>query len=371
MKLVHALLITLPLSASVAQAPGYSRERARIDSLVNAEVSGTPIAGLAIAVVKGRDTLVMRGYGFADIENEVPATPAHVFRIGSVTKQFTSSAIMQLVEQGRLSLEDTLGALLPNMPASWRKVTLRQLLNHTSGIPSYTSTPRWQPRWRDDVAVDSLLGFVSGDTMNFAAGSQFRYNNTGYVLLGMIVEKTSGQPYARYVEDSFSKPLGLTGTMYCTARPIIKRRAQGYERQGKQLVNAEYLSMTHPHAAGALCSTVRDLIKWNDALHRGVVVKPASLGLMATPVSGAAATARYGFGLGLDTLSGHRRVAHGGGIHGFQSMLAHYPDDGLTVAVLSNSTPAPVGRIATNIARIVLGLPVEAAPPPRPVTPEE
>lgn len=365
MKLAHALLAILPVSASFAQAPGYARERARIDSLVSAEVSSTPIAGMTIAVVKGRDTLAMRGYGFADLENDVTATPAHVFRIGSVTKQFTSAAIMQLVDQGRLSLVDTLGALLPNMPAAWRRVTLRQLLNHTSGIPSYTDTPRWRPRWRDDMLTDSILGLVSGDTMNFVAGSKFRYNNSGYVLLGMILEKLSGQTYARYLEEKIYKPLGLTETMYCYPRPVIKRRAVGYDRTGKQLFNAEYLSMTQPHAAGALCSTVRDLVKWNDALHRGAVVTAASLALMATPVPGAAATARYGFGLGLDTLSGHKRVSHGGGIHGFQSMLAYYPNDSLTVVVLSNSTPAPVGLIAGNLARIVFGLPLEGITPPR------
>ena len=138
MRLFFALPVVLPLCAIAAQAPSYARERASIDSLVSAELSGTPIAGVSAAVVKGRDTIVMRGWGFADIENDVPVTPASVFRIGSITKQFTSAAIMQLVEQKKLGLEDSLGALLPNVPVAWRKVTLRQLLNHTSGIPSYT-----------------------------------------------------------------------------------------------------------------------------------------------------------------------------------------------------------------------------------------
>jgi len=361
-----SLVLLLFPTLGIAQSRSYARERARIDSLVSAEVSGTPVAGLAVAVVKGRDTIALKGWGFADLENDVRATPAHVFRIGSVTKQFTSAAIMQLVEKGKVSLDDTLGAMLSNVPVAWRKVTLRQLLNHTSGIPSYTDLgPSWARRWREDMTPDTIVGLVARDTMNFAAGSRWRYNNTGYVLLGMIIEKASGQQYERYLQDQIFKPLGLNETSYCPTRPIVKNRAQGYDyvRTRREFVNAEYLSMTQPHAAGALCSSARDLVRWNEALQRGSVVTSASLNLMVTPVAGAAAGSRYGFGLGLDTLNGHRRIQHGGGIHGFASMLAYYPNDSLTVVVLANSVPAPVGRIAAQIARIMFGLPLADVPP--------
>src|SRR6266566_5133124 len=167
MRIWFALILLVPAVAG-SQAPSYARERARMDSLISAEVNGTPIAGLAVAVVKGRDTILSRGWGFADVENEVPVTTASIFRIGSITKQFTSSAIMQLVEKRRLSLDDTLGALLPNMPVTWRKVTLRQLLNHTSGIPNYTDIgPKWFVRIREDMVPDSLLAFTARDTVNF------------------------------------------------------------------------------------------------------------------------------------------------------------------------------------------------------------
>jgi len=362
---LHSIALSLLPVVVAAQAPTYARERARIDSLVAADVASTPIAGLAIAVVKGRDTIAMRGYGYADVENDVPVTPASVFRIGSVTKQFTSAAIMQLVDKGRLSLDDTLGAMLPNMPAAWRKVTLRQLLNHTSGIPSYTDVgPKWQRRWREDMLPDSLLAFTVSDTMNFAPGSNWRYDNTGYVLLGMILDKVTGQPYPKYLQEQFFKPLGLASTMYCYTQPLIKHRALGYERRGKQLVNAEYLSMTQPYSAGALCSTVGDLVKWNQALQVGGLVSRPSFTQMTTPL-GAAVKPRYGFGLATDSLSGHRRISHSGGIHGFQSELAYYPSDSLTVVVLANSTPAPVGLIAGNLARVVFGLPLEGMTQPR------
>jgi len=346
-------------SPVLAQAPSYARERARMDSLISAEVARTPIAGLSVAVVKGRDTILAKGWGYADIENDVPVTTAHVFRVGSITKQFTSAAIMQLVEKGRLSLDDTLGAMLPNMPASWRPVTLRQLLNHTSGIQSYTGIAPWQRRWREDMSPDTIVRLVAADTLNFAPGSRWRYNNTGYVLLGMILDRATGKEYPKYLDEQFFKPLGLKNTMYCHTAPIIKHRALGYMLQGKELVNAEYLSMTQPYSAGALCSTVSDLVKWTRALHGGGVVTPASFRQMTTPI-GAAAASHYGFGIGSDSLGTHRRVAHGGGIHGFLSMLAHYPDDSLTVVVLANSSPAPVDQIATNLARIMFGMPVEA-----------
>lgn len=358
------LLILLPATLA-AQAPSYARERARIDSLLAAEVAEGPIAGLGVAVVKGRDTIVLKGYGFANVEDDVPVTPVTVFRIGSVTKQFTSSAVMQLVEKGKLSLDDTLGAMLSSAPARWRGVTLRQLLNHTSGIPSYTDLgPRWQRRWREDMLTDTIIAMTAGDSMYFPPGTKWRYDNTGYVLLGMILERATGRPYARYLDDTFFKPLGLSGTMYCYNRPVIEHRAQGYDRLGKQFMNAEYLSMTQPYAAGSLCSTTGDLVKWTYALHSGKVVSATSFALMTTPV-GAAAASRYGFGLQIDSLEKHPRISHGGGIHGFVSMVARYPADSLTVVVLVNSVPAPIGILANNVARIIFGLPLEGIAPPR------
>jgi D-alanyl-D-alanine carboxypeptidase len=364
MRLLLALPGILPVIA-LAQAPSYGRERTRIDSLVSAEVRNAPIAGVAVAVVRGRDTIVMRGWGFADVENDVPVTPASVFRIGSITKQFTSAAIMQLVEKGRLSLEDTLGAMLPDVPPAWRKVTLRQLLNHTSGIPSYTDLgPRWFRRMREEMSPDSLLAFTTTDSMNFAPGSSWRYDNTGYVLLGMILDKATGSKYPNYLDDQLFKPLGLGSTMYCVTESIIKHRAQGYGRRGRQLTNADFLAMSQPYSAGALCSTVGDLVRWTQALHGGAVVSASSLTLMTTPV-GAAILRHYGFGLGVDSLAGHRRIAHGGGINGFLTHAAYYPDDSLVIVVLANTSPAPVDLMARNVARIVFGLSPEPAPPAR------
>jgi D-alanyl-D-alanine carboxypeptidase len=364
-----ALLTTLIAVALGSSAPASAQTpRARIvatvDSLATAFLAQGPVAGVSVAVVKGRDTIVMKGYGLADIENDVPATAQTVHRIGSITKQFTAAAIMRLVDEGKLALDDTLGKLLPSAQPAWRGVTLRRLLNHTSGIRSYTSTgPRWQRRWREDMSPDTIVGLVRDDTLDFKPGAQWRYNNTGYVLLGMIIERASGKPYATYLEETFYRPLGLSQTYYCSQRPIIKRRAQGYERVGSQLVNAEYLSMTQPFSAGALCSTVGDLIAWQRALTGGRVVRAASYAAMTTPetlTDGKALT--YGFGLGVGRLESHRRVSHGGGINGFITDLSYYPDDTLHIAVLANTSPSNPGRLSEQIARVTLGLPLRTAP---------
>jgi CubicO group peptidase (beta-lactamase class C family) len=371
--LVLALFAVTP--AAAAQRPPRAAVQRTVDSLVANALAEGPVAGMSVAVVRGRDTIVMKGYGFADIENEVPATAQSVYRIGSITKQFTAAAVMQLVEQNKISLNDTIGAYVPQIPASWHGATVRQLLNHTSGIPSYTSAgPRWTRRIREDLAHDSLLAIVAGDTLDFARGAQWRYNNTGYYLLGMLIERIAGRSYADEIAEHFAKPLGLTSTLYCGTQQIIKRRAHGYqEAPGGKLVNADVLSMHQPFAAGALCSTVGDLVAWQRALAAGRVVKPSSYTAMTTPIE-AAAGARYGFGLFRDTLAGRTRVHHGGGIHGFTSSLMYFPLDTLSVVVLANTVTQLTGRVASNIARAALGAPLSAGPPPLadlPATAEE
>jgi D-alanyl-D-alanine carboxypeptidase len=334
------------------------------DSLANAALKSGPVAALSIAVVRGRDTVVMKGYGFADMENDVPATAQTVFRIGSVTKQFTSAAIMRLVEQGTVSLDDDVTKYVPNAPVQGQKVLVRHLLNHTSGIPSYTDVgPAFGRRMRLDLSPDSLLAIVRTDSLQFEPGSHFYYNNTGYYLLGMIIEKVTGRKYGEYLNETFFTPHGLSSTMYCSVSPIIKRRAQGYERSPNGLVNASYISMELPYAAGSLCSTVGDLVAWTRLLHSGKIVSAPSFQAMTTPVKlPVPRPMSYGFGLVADTLGSHRRIQHGGGINGFISSLAHYPNDSLTIVVLANTAPAPSDQLADEIARVVFGMPARTAP---------
>jgi CubicO group peptidase (beta-lactamase class C family) len=344
-----AALLAGALAISVARAQDTRALVHYVDSVATVAVAEHRTAGVSVAVVKNGRTILAKGYGFADLENDVPATPETVYRIGSITKQFTSAAIMRLVEQGKLSLDDTLQKLLPNFPTQGNRVTVRHLLNHTSGIKSYTSLgPKWARVVRLDLAPDSVVALFANEPFDFKPGDAYRYNNSGYFLLGMIIEKLSGKPYGQYLQDEFFTPLNLKSTLYCDQAPLIRHRAQGYATQpGGKFINAEPLSMTQPYAAGSLCSTVNDLVVWTQALSSGKVVSPASYRLMTTPGTlkdGKPIT--YGFGLGTGTLGGHRQVSHNGGINGFISELHHYPDDSVITVV----------QLERLIARRALGI---------------
>lgn len=371
--LLLAALCLAPAATSAQRpaAPPAVVVRAQVDSLARAFVATAGAPGISVQVVRGRDTLVSAGYGMADLENRVPAAPSTVYRIGSITKQFTASAVMRLVEQGKLSLDDSIGALLPNLPEKWRGVTIRQLLNHTSGIPSYTNIgPAWIRRWGEDMPPDTLVALTARDSVWFAPGAQWRYDNSGYVVLGMLVERLTGESYASYIETNLVRPLGLQHTVYCDERRIIPGRARGYEREADGWRNATYLSMTQPYAAGALCSTVGDLARWNALLAAGRVVSAASYKAMTTPL-GAAQRNHYGFGLGADSLAGHFMVSHGGGINGFNTDNAYFPGDSLSVTVLTNSGASRPGPLLQNIARAALGVPLVGEPPRVSLTPQE
>jgi D-alanyl-D-alanine carboxypeptidase len=365
----HLLLCTIAMpSFALAQTGSRAKMVASIDSVVAAAMKDGRVAGMAVAVVKGRDTLLFKGYGLADVEDSVPVRPHTVFRIGSVTKQFTSAAIMKLVEQGKLSLDDEMSKYLPDIPTRGRKILVRHLLNHTSGIPSYTDIgPRWGRTIRLDLSHDSLLAIVKNDSLMFDPGANFYYNNTGYYILGVLIEKITGEKYGDYLAKTFFQPLGLRGTMYCDVRPIIRNRADGYDvAPNGQLVNTDYLSMNQPFAAGSLCSTIGDLVTWTRALESGRVVSRASYARMTAPEPlTSKRPMTYGYGLTVDTLGTHRVVSHGGGINGFAADLRHYPDDSLVIAVLSNTGSAPSGQVGAAIARVVLGVPAPAPVPPK------
>ena len=364
-----AALLTLPIGAAAAQsssaghgarvAPTRAEVAARVDSLVGAFIAEPEAPGVSVSIVRaGHDTLVFKGYGKADVENDVPATPATVYRIGSITKQFTAAAVMRLVERGSVHLDDPIGRYLPELPGAWRPVRIRQLLNHTSGIPSYTDLGEaWARRWGEYMPPDTLVALTANKPMDFEPGTGWRYDNTGYVLLGMLLEKVSGQPYGAYLDSTMFRPLGLSNTRYCDRAPLIAHRSQGYQREGKVFTNAPYLDMSQPYAAGALCSTVGDLARWDWLLATGKVVNQSSYTAMTSP-QGIATLDRYGFGLVRDAVDSHVRITHGGGINGFISSNAYFPDDSLSITVLANAAPSDPDALLTNIARVVFGIPL-------------
>lgn len=334
---IAALLAAGTAHAQIATPQERTAFVGRVDSLVHAYMADSHAPGVSVAVVHGRDTLVMKGFGLADLASHRPATPATIYEIGSNTKQFTAAAIMRLSEQHKLSIDDELSKYLPQIPLHGNRVTIRQLLTHTSGFPSYTDVEAWKAHWAEELTPDSIIGFVAKDTFDFAPGTRFKYDNSGYILLGMVIEKVSGEPYAKYLEREFFEPLGLTHTSYCPSHPTDPAFASGYSKKDDGVVPHEYLSMTQPYAAGSLCSTVGDFVKWQRDLASGTVVSPESFTQMSTAGTlNNGEHTHYGFGLAPGDVLGHKDVAHSGGIPGFTTMAFYFPDDTLNVVVFSN-----------------------------------
>jgi CubicO group peptidase (beta-lactamase class C family) len=305
----------------------------------------------------------VKGYGLADVEQGVEAHAETVYRIGSLTKQFTAAAVMQLVDAGAIDLNDSISVYVPDYPLQGQDVRVHHLLTHTSGIVSYTSLGDtfWVAAARQDLSHSQMRELFEDEPFDFPPGAEYRYNNSGYYLLGMIIEAAGGRPYDEYLEQEIFGPLGLTRSAYCHEREIVPGRAQGYENEEGELVNDDPISMNTPGAAGALCSTVPDLLAWSTALRSGSVVRHDSYKAMTTPARlGDGSPTGYGFGLGLRPLGDHFRVAHTGGINGFAAVMAHYPGADLDVVVLSNTATSVPRDMERLIASWALGVEVES-----------
>ena len=286
-----------------------------------------------------------------------PATADTVYRIGSMTKQFTAAAIMQLVQQGVVHLGDPITAYLPEVPMHGQRITIENLLTHTSGIADYTALPNWQTLSNTPMPRAQLVQRFASKPLAFAPGSQFAYSNSNYYLLGLVIEKVTGQPYAKVIHDRLLVPAGMVASGYCSDE--LPGQAVGYTlKKGGRPTPSAPLVMAHPFAAGALCATVGDLLRWQHALDGGEVVSAASHARMITPerLKNGHPTG-YGFGLFIGDLDGHRVIGHGGGINGFVSQLSHYPDDHLTVVVLINAETSEASALEQRVARAALGLP--------------
>jgi len=353
-----ALAVLASFSSATAQRSTITRDafRPRADSLVFTYLAESRAPSASFAVIRGNDTLAFGAHGLANVDVWRAPTATTIYEIGSITKQFTAAAVMKLVEQGRVKLDDDLSKYVPQFPLQGKKVSIRQLLNHTSGIHSYTSSPAWPKTWNDELSPDSIIRFVAADTFDFAPGTAYRYNNTGYVLLGMVIEKASGQTYAKYLDATFFKPLGLRRTSYCPSKMSEPAFALGYRKGPSSTVRAQFLHLSHPFSAGALCSTVGDFAKWQRALDDGKVVSPASYGLMSTVDSlTSGRKINYGFGLVPGVFQGHKTVSHTGGIPGFASAATYVPDDSLSIVVFTNFDGESPNRLVQNLLRVAYG----------------
>lgn len=354
------------LLACVAALIQWSRARVtetnrtlgeQIDAIVEAAMEEGPIAGLSVGVARGGETLHLAGYGYGDLENELPATGETVYGIGSLTKQFTASMILRLEEEGLLDLDDPIAQHLPYGPDYAGPATLRSLLNHTAGIKNYTTMETW---WRTigvEMTPEEMAAVFRDEPPDFAPGTNFSYSNSGYVLLGWIIERVSGQPYGGYLNEHIATPLGLASTSYCDRSRLVPNRARGYAVEDEEFRHAQFVSMSQAYAAGGLCSNVPDLLLWSRALARGAVVRPASYEVMSQTSRLADGTPiEYGLGLAVGYLEGRPRITHVGGMLGFSSFLASYPEDDLRIVVLSNTEGARVAGVEQAIARLLLDL---------------
>jgi CubicO group peptidase (beta-lactamase class C family) len=359
---LHTATLWVVISTSaVAQDHALSR----IDSVVNAEMARQKIPGLAVAVVKHGNALLVKGYGEANVEHHVPVKPATVFQSGSVGKQFTSTAVMLLVEDGKIALTDSITKYFPNAPATWKGITVRHLLTHTSGIPDYTTDAM---DYRRDYSEDQLEQMAFGLTPEFPPGSRWNYSNTGYILLGIIVHKASGQFYGDVLRDRVFGPLGMKTARVISEADIVANRAAGYVLAKGELKNQEWVApKLNTTADGSLYLSLEDYLAWDRGLREKKVLTPASWATIFTPVTLTSGNRYpYGFGWSIDTVAGQPRLHHGGAWQGFQTYISRYLGDDMTIVVLSNLGASQPGVIVDGIAAVL-----DPALKPKPLQPIE
>ena len=329
-------LLLAGLSLVCASLPAQAD---KIDDYIKREMKKRQIPGVALAVIKDGKVVKMKGYGLANVELGVPVTPDSVFNLASLTKQFTAAAIMLLVEDGKIGLDDRISKYLPNAPDAWSGITVRHLLTHTSGVKK-TELPRCNESWLLEYTTVQMFEHASKLPPNFAPGERWWYSNQGYILLGMIIEKVSGKRYGEFLRERIFQPLGMNATTIHDGWNVIKNRAAGYTRRNGEL-SRDWYSAAHIELSSAygLLSTSRDLVKWDAALSGEKTLKKASLDVVWIPVKlNNGFHHNYGFGWFLDEFRGHRVVQHGGSTGTF---ILRLPDDKLTVVFLSNLGEAP------------------------------
>lgn len=309
-----------------------------------------------VLVAAGENILLRQGFGLADREWMVAHVPQAKFRLGSLTKQFTAVAILQLMEQGRLALDDKIAAHLADAPAAWRDVRLFHLLTHTSGIPSYTSMPGFfEAAARLERTPQEIIALTRDAPLLFAPGKEFKYNNGGYVILGHVIERLAGMAYADYIGANILRPLGLADTGYDDDATVLPYRARGYRFENGVFKNAAFIAMSVPHAAGGLYSTADDLLAWLKALKSAQPAAAQSIALMLRDHGHG-----YGMGFAVQRQFDCAHLVHAGGINGFSVVVSHYPEADLSLIVLANIQGAPVQKIARDLAALYFGASLDA-----------
>lgn len=344
-RILFALLSLFPGPASAQGDP-------RIDAFVRDEMARQKIPGVAVGVVRNGGITVAQGYGLANVEHGAAVTPSTIFQSGSVGKQFTAAVVMLLVEDGKLALSDSLATFFPDGPPHWQRVTVRHLLTHTSGIPDYTDGTI---DYRRDQTEDEMVKFAYGLKPEFEPGARWNYSNTGYVLLGAVVRKVSGQFYGDVLRERVFTPLGMRTARIISESDIVPQRAAGYRLAGGILKNQEWVApQLNTTADGALYLSLQDMLAWDAGIRAGRVLAAGSWQQVFTPVTlNSGRTYPYGFGWGVDAFAGRPAQRHGGSWQGFKTHIARFPADGLTIIVLANLAQADPERISDGVAALV------------------
>jgi CubicO group peptidase (beta-lactamase class C family) len=339
--------------------PVFDRE----NTYITAESVTHSFRGAVLVGIDGKIAFE-KGYGLADEEWDAPNTKTTKFRIASLGKQFTAACILLLQERGRLNVQDSISRYLSDLPETWQPVTIHQLLTHTSGIPNYTSSPQIAKLNRTGATPEEMIALVHDKPLDFKPGTKWSYTNTGYILLGMIIEKASSQSFADFLKSNIFDPLGMTNSGYDRATDILKERASGYQIKDGHLANADFIDMSIPYAAGGIYSTVEDLYRWNEALARdGKLLAADSLKQMFNEYPEATNLGQhYGYGVVISRQKfGRLLYYHGGGVEGFSSSIQRYPKEGVCIIVLSNLSSYKPWDLGDHIASDVFEQPLPAA----------
>jgi N-acyl-D-aspartate/D-glutamate deacylase/CubicO group peptidase (beta-lactamase class C family) len=342
-RLIVALLLTLSIASL------HARQLDVIDTIVREEMASQRISGMAVAMIQGDRVLHAQGYGLANVEHNVPVTPQTIFQSGSLGKQFTAAAVMLQVEDGKLALSDPIGKFFPGAPDAWRGITVRHLLTHTSGIPDYTDG---MIDYRKDYSEQDLVKFAMGLALDFTPGAEWKYSNTAYMMLGVIIREASGSFYGDVLRERVFKPLGMSTARIISEADIVPNRAAGYRLDGGELRNQNWVSPTlNTTADGSLYLSLQDLIAWDRGIRKGAVLRPESWRQIFTPVTlNSGRVHPYGFGFEIDRIGRQDFQRHGGSWQGFKTYIARYLGDDLTIIALANLAQANPKRVVERIA---------------------
>ena len=345
------LCLLFAIRTASAQSPATT---AAVTEYVKAEMQRQHIPGLSLLVVRRGQIVRAEGFGLANVELQVPAKPESIFQSGSVGKQFTATAVIMLVEEGRIGLDDPLTKYFSDAPASWKDVTVRELLSHSAGFGDYPKDFNFRKNWTEDEE----LKLIESIPLSYPPGTDWSYSNFGYVTLGILIHRVTGEFYGDFLQQRIFQPLGMQSAHIISEADIVPNRAAGYRLAKGELKNQEWVApVVNTTADGSLYFSILDLAKWDAVLYTDKLLKRSSLDLMWNPVrlkNGQANKGNYGFGWFIDKRAGHRCIHHDGSWQGFETAIDRYVDDQLTVVALANLADSEPGKITQHVAEMYL-----------------